>query len=439
MGLHKTYLTRWLIPVSSPAIRHAVIRVLDGKVTEFGAAAAADLHDRNIVDLGDVAVIPKLVNAHTHLEFSDFDAPIGSPGIPLADWIGEVIRARGVSDGFESDEAMRNDAIAQGLDESIRAGVGLIGDIATTPSRYPAKMNSRIVSFAEVLGLTQSRGEETFGAAETHRGKYSDSEFVEPAISPHAPYSTPLSVVERCITWAESNGLPVAMHLAESPDERELLSSGRGRFYESLLRAGFWQAGLFPHSDTEPVQAILRILSTAPSALVVHGNDLRLDEIRMIATQPQMSVVYCPRTHRFFGYGKHPVDQMLKHGVRVALGTDSRASNPDLSVWEEVRFLLCHRQDLAPFQILRMATIMGAEALGLASRTLRNLWLGQIHPGKTRFDSLLMVPTNATDLSHMYDDFASTATDKIRFCGAPNLSVGHNGDADSQASQSFTN
>ncbi len=109
---------------------------------------------------------------------------------------------------------------------------------------------------------------------------------------------------------------------------------------------------------------LIKLLAAAPSALLVHSNYLRDNEIELIAKHPSMSVVYCPRTHHFFGHPPHPVEKLLRAGVRVALGTDSLASNPDLSIWEEVRWLLHHRQDLNPFDVLKMATLAGAEALG---------------------------------------------------------------------------
>ncbi|MCC9604189.1 amidohydrolase family protein [Stieleria sp. JC731] len=436
----KTYQARWLFPITGPPIENPCITVVDGIVVDISNRRQASVGPQASVDLGDVAVLPKLVNAHTHLEFSDCRRPIGEPGIALANWIGEVIRARG-----QADESVRAANIASGLAESQNAGVELIADIATTPSSYPEHAYASIVSFAEVLGLSQERGAERFQAALLHseasaRGhsacRIGESNLV-PAISPHAPYSTPIALVQRCVDWAAAKGCPVAMHLAESPDERELLTHGTGRFADSLQRAGLWVPGLFPLGKgaagdaDQPILAYLQMLAEAPLALVVHGNDLQDCEMQFIAERRHMTVVYCPRTHHFFGYDAHPVGKLLEMGVRVALGTDSRASNPDLSIWEELRFLLSHRQDLAPSRVLEMATIMGADSLGRgpASAETPNEGaraFGCIQPGKTPFDSLMMIPTSAQHLAGVHADFAETDTSQLRFCTAIDSDAGHN-------------
>jgi cytosine/adenosine deaminase-related metal-dependent hydrolase len=338
-------------------------------------------------DLGDVAVMPGLVNAHTHLEFSDCQRPIGTPGIPLDRWIGEVIARRGVRT-----PAQRNQAIGEGIDQSRRAGVRLLGEITTPPSDYPTGLDwPQIVSFAEILGLDPKRGEERLAAAVEHHRRYDSSGF-----SPHAPYSTSLRLICRCVDRARRSGKPLAMHVAESPAERQLITGGDGPLAESLRELGVWREGCFPWSKRGYID-LLEILADAPEAIIVHGNDLRKDEIDWIAGKPNMTVVYCPRTHAFFDYQPHPVDRLLRAGVRVALGTDSRASNPDLNLWREVQFLMKHRQDLEPSDVLAMATTHGAEGLGRPR-------LGRIEarcaPG------LGIVATTAAEVDQVWQDLA---------------------------------
>ncbi|OYP37284.1 hypothetical protein CGZ80_05660 [Rhodopirellula sp. MGV] len=413
----------------SPPIENALITFVEGTIVEIKPAGTDPVQ---AIDLGDVAVLPKLVNAHTHLEFSDCESPIGTPGIALADWIGEVMRARG-----QTDLAARQANIAKGLAESVAGGVGLIADIATTPSTYPPLEDFavqgnpvRIVSFAEILGLSSERGDERFQSAVRHCDSLDrQGDRCQPAISPHAPYSTPIDLVRRGVELAShsADGMLVAMHLAESPEERELLANGTGRFAEVLKNAGLWRDGLFPVSATEPILEYLRILASAPRSLAVHGNDFRADEIDFLAQNPSISVVYCPRTHAFFGYDVHPVDRLLRSGVRVALGTDSRASNPDLSLWEELRFLLNRRQDLDPIRVLEMATIMGAEAIGMDQSSGVNQTFGRIEAGNSGVGSLFLVPTRAATLNGVYADFARTETSQLRFCTATDPIAGHNG------------
>ena len=191
------------------------------------------------------------------------------------------------------------------------------------------------------------------------------------------------------------------MHFAESPDERELLESGTGRFADSLRNAGFWREGLFPWTGNQPLSDLIGQLSKAARVLLVHGNDLNDAEIDLIARYDHLSVIYCPRTHDFFGYTAHPVAKLIDAGIRVAIGTDSRASNPDLSVWKEVQFLLHHRPDLDPYSVLQMATQWGADSLLGAESGF-----GIIGRSAGGIESLVAVGTNSDRMDQVWRDFS---------------------------------
>jgi cytosine/adenosine deaminase-related metal-dependent hydrolase len=277
--------------------------------------------------------------------------------------------------------------------ESRAAGVRLIGEITTPPCQYPGEPDDpQRVSFAEVLGLSSDRGDERFRAALAFAREDRSAGW-----SPHAPYSTSPALIDACIEQSRSQSRPLAMHVAESPTERELLTSATGPMADALRELGVWQDGLFPWG-ADPLLQLIRRLSRSPRVLLVHGNDLRAAEIEQITRHPHMTVIYCPRTHAFFGYPKHPVAGMLKANVRVALGTDSRASNPDLDLWGEVQFLLLQRSDLSGQDVIRMATANGADALGRSD-------LGRIAPGCQ--PGLGCIATNASNLAEVFADLAS--------------------------------
>ncbi|MEL6105786.1 MAG: amidohydrolase family protein [Planctomycetota bacterium] len=406
------YSARWVFPIDQPPIQGGFIRIVDDRIVEVNSLRNASLRVANTHDLGDVAVLPKLVNAHTHLEFSDCRQPIGDPGMSLTKWIARVIQARG-----RCSQSERESNVARGLEESFRAGVGYIGDIATTPTRYPESPVG-VVSFAEVLGLSQDRSDERFASALAHHASLDKTASVRFAVSPHAPYSTPTPLVERCVDLAVKQDVPIAMHLAETPEERQLLETGGGGFADSLRNAGVWRDGLFPHVGSQPIRAIIRQLSAAPRVLLIHGNDLQTSEIEELAGFPKMSVVFCPRTHAFFQHPPHPVADLLRAGVSVALGTDSRASNPDLSVWREVQFLLQRRGDLEPADVLKMATASGGDALyGRQLAVERNI--GRIGPGPGGIDSFGVVPTMADRLDDVWRDFAANELLCINIASRP--------------------
>jgi cytosine/adenosine deaminase-related metal-dependent hydrolase len=169
--------------------------------------------------------------------------------------------------------------------------------------------------------------------------------------------------LQAAIELALQSQVPVAMHLAESLEELELLQSGTGPLVDLLQRLQAWDPSALA-SMVRPLR-YLQILSAAPRALAIHGNYLDKEERAFLAEhRSRMSLVYCPRTHFYFGHCRYPLADLLRGGVRVALGTDSRASNPDLSVFEEMRFIARRFPEIAPVEILRMGTAAGAEALG---------------------------------------------------------------------------
>ncbi len=382
---------RWIIPVSSDPINGGSIRISGDQIVEV-AAGPAPPHAK---DLGDVALLPGLINAHTHLEFSDEQGPIGEPGIPLANWIPRVIAAR-----RETTAESRIGAIGLGLEELRQSGTALAGEITTPPCQYPDDSAlPDLVTFAEVLGLDRERAEERLEASNRHNQLYSNGGW-----SPHAPYSTTPEAIDACVRLARRHDRPLAMHIAESPDERELLCRGTGPLADTLQELGVWRDGLFPWGEN-PFHALIEKISAAPRVLLVHGNVLDNAEIDRLRSHPNITVVYCPRTHHFFGYDRHPVDVMLSAGIRVALGTDSRASNPDLSLWREVQFLLRHRTDLPPSEVLKMATINAADALGRRD-------LGRIEPGSRAI--FASVPSAARNVDELYADLCRNDCDRFQ-------------------------
>jgi cytosine/adenosine deaminase-related metal-dependent hydrolase len=194
-------------------------------------------------------------------------------------------------------------------------------------------------------------------------------------LAPHAPYSVHPQLLRQVVRLAQAAQCPLAFHLAESREELELLATGRGPFREMLRKLGVWEEQLFP-GQRRPLD-YLRELAAAPRTLVIHGNYLRGDEIRFLAQRAdRMSLVYCPRTHAFFRHAPYPLAKLLDRGVAMALGTDSRASSPDLSILAEMRFLARQYPEIARPTILRLGTLGGAQALGVDRS------VGTLEPGK---------------------------------------------------------
>lgn len=372
------------------------MRLSDQTVLEIGRGQPPGPgSDRRRIDLGDAVLLPRWVNAHTHLEFSGLSAPIGTPGIALSDWIRQVVAAR----AGES-LAARQHAVARGIEELRDSGTRLAADIVTPPCTPPpsaaaTQRELEVCLLPEVIGLSATRSDERQAAAVGLMQQYPAA-----GISPHAPYSTRPQAIQWCVEMARRSGVTLAMHVAESPAERRLLTRGDGPLAAVLREMGVWQPDIFPWGG-RPFHDLIDRLAAAPRGLIIHGNQLTDAEIDRIARHPNLTVVYCPRTHAFFDYQTHPVARLRSAGVRVALGTDSRASNPDLNLWGEVRFLLSRRPDLPPAAVLEMATWAGAQALGYQH-------VGQIQIGCR--PGFCTVPTSAATVSRLYEDLATVET-----------------------------
>jgi cytosine/adenosine deaminase-related metal-dependent hydrolase len=362
---------RWIVPVASPPLADGWLTVKRGRIVSLSTTPPAGAWR---VDLGNVMILPGLINAHAHLEFSLLEKPLGEPGQPLPDWIRQVIAYRRTS------HVDRAAAVAAGMTESQRHGIALVGEIATGDWRadwYPpqrttdedqaARSAVRLVLFHELIGFRSQAVADRAGEAQMRLAENTGQlpANVTLGLSPHAPYTVNPELLRQLVTLADQHGCPLAMHLAESPEEMELLQYGTGPMQQLLQDAGVWEEGVIPRGTTP--SDYLRALSLGRSrVLAVHCNYFSADDMATAAAlRDRLSVVYCPRTHAYFGHARYPLAELLAAGVRVVLGTDGRCSNPDLNVLEEVRHVAAHHP-LPVHQVLEMVTLRAAEAFGLA-------------------------------------------------------------------------
>jgi cytosine/adenosine deaminase-related metal-dependent hydrolase len=226
-------------------------------------------------------------------------------------------------------------------------------------------MHARV--YFEFLGVTEERARERFTAAtrsvarlQSHAG----AETVLPGLSPHAPYSVWPDLWARTAETARRHGLRWTTHLAEPPEERRFLLEGTGPIRDYLESLGVWD-GSFPVPGRGAVALLEAAKALDERALLVHGVHLETEEMdRLAATRA--SLCLCPRSNAFLGLPPPPVTALLERGVRLCLGTDSKASNRDLGVWGEMRALRRLAPSVPAARILEMATVRGAMALGMS-------------------------------------------------------------------------
>jgi cytosine/adenosine deaminase-related metal-dependent hydrolase len=321
------------------------------------------------IDLGRVAVMPGLVNAHTHIELSWMWGRV-PPNPSFVDWVSQLMALRAAAGG--DDRSKMIEAIA-GAEE---AGTAAIGDISNTLASVDAIARSRLhaVVFRELLGF---RSPDPAGIV--HRALAEMDAVVVPpdarirlTLAPHAPYSVSPALFREIAKASTGQGALSSVHLGESPEEVRFLKEGEGPFRAFLERVGAWTpAWEVPRCG--PAEYLRRLDVLSPRLLVVHGVQLTDEELADLAGRGA-TLVTCPRSNVWVGAGDPPIERFYASGLRIAIGTDSLASATDLNLFSEVAAMHALAPGLAPARLLASATRVGAEALGFDR-------LGFIGPG----------------------------------------------------------
>ena len=323
----QTRYCRWLLRPGQPPIADVRLTVDGGVLADISPVPADERHL-----IAPVAIAPQFVNAHTHLEFSSLTHPL-EPRTPFPDWIRAVIGYR----RQHPTQADIQEAVTQGLTECRQGGTALIGEITTSDAGASALAGGAgsTISFREFIGFHGDVVDDRIAQLHNLGQTVADESPVIPGLSPHAPYSVNPRLFEAIVTAGRERGWVVAMHLAETRDELELLQHRRGLFRELLAGLNLWDDSAL--GEYTSIRPYLEGLAGCHRALAIHGNYLTDDEIMFLSRHPHVAVVYCPRTHAWFGHPPHPAERLRQAGVTVVLGTDSRASNPDLSIWRELQ------------------------------------------------------------------------------------------------------
>jgi len=329
-------------------------------------------------DLGDAIVMPGLVNAHTHLELSYMgnDPP---PGGDFGRWIEGLIERRA-----EEDRETAHDAAGRACDALISRGTVGVGDICndTWVAGVWADRPVGGVLFHELLGLDEAGSEAHLETARERLAACPAPTGWRWSVVPHTPHTTSLVLMRALTEYARCEQLPLSIHLAESVAETEFLANGEGLFREFFERRGFLPP-TFVAPRCTPFERIEAAGVPRPGALLVHAVQLEADEIERLGNSGA-TVVTCPRSNAYLGVGVAPVPALLDAGAKLALGTDSLASAPDLDLFAEMTALHVTHPGLDPAAIVHAATLGGATALGLDGP------LGTIEAGKS--ERLTVVP-----------------------------------------------
>ena len=372
------YRAAWVLPIARPPIAGGVVTIDRDVIVSVG-----EYDGGAVEDLGNVAVLPGLVNAHTHLELSWMRGQVPS-STSMPAWAASLMALR------RSVSHDPPEPIVHAIQEARAAGTSLVGDVTNTVSTYQPLLDSHLSAalFRELLGFSAPDPDGAIASALQQILELTPVAWLRPSIVPHAPYSVSPALL-RAIAKA-SAGKPVSVHLGESAQELEFLRSGTGEWRALLESLGVWNPSWTPPA-CGPVEYLERQGLVNDRLLAVHGVRFADDDMNRLRAAGA-TIVTCPRSNGWTGAGEPPIERFYASGARVAIGTDSLASVDDLNLFAEIAEVRRLAPAIPPSRILRSATLDGAEALGFGRE------LGALAPGRRAELLSVRVPPGADDV-----------------------------------------
>lgn len=366
---------RAVLPITAPPVADGAVFIVGRKIRAVMPWKELRPHLREqALDLGDVVLLPGWVNAHCHLDYTDFAGQLAPPKT-FTDWIGAITAFRtawGYSDYARS--------WLRGAHQLLKSGVTTVGDIESMPDLLPEVWDAtplRVFSFLEMTGIKSRRAPKDILREAVEKIAALPHARNRAWLSPHAPYSTLPELLQRTAVLARKRHWRVSVHVAESQQEYDMFQDARGTMHDWLQRNDreVSDCGL-----GSPVAHLARQKLLGENVLAIHVNCLGRGDATLLAKN-QTSVVHCPRSHDYFRHPPFERARLANAGVNLCLATDSLATvrktgkpKPELDMFAEMRALADADKTISPAEILLMATVNGARALGLAGK------IGELSP-----------------------------------------------------------
>ena len=382
---HLLLRARVVLPVSRPPIHDGAVLIAGRRIAAVGSWRELSSRSRKkTLDLGETVLMPGLVNAHCHLDYTDMAGHFPPPKV-FTDWLKLITEAKAGWDYADYVKSWLN-----GARMLVRTGTTTVADMEAVPEVLPEvrrRTPLRVYSFLEMIGIKGGRPPEAI-----LREAVRQIEVLKPrrggaCLSPHAPYSTVPALLRLSAQTARRHQWRMATHLAESALEFEMFTRGGGDMFDWIRRSG---RDMSDCGRGSPVRHLERCGALNGNLLAAHANYLARGDAALLARH-RVHVVHCPRCHFYFQHDPFPLRRLVKAGVNVCLGTDSLASvykgrrqHVELNLFEEMRTLARREPRLSARRIVRMATLNGARALGLAGQA------GELAEGA--FADLVAVP-----------------------------------------------
>jgi cytosine/adenosine deaminase-related metal-dependent hydrolase len=357
---------RIILPITSAPIENGALLVRDGRVEQIGRASDFASWTGPVEDLGDVVLFPGFVNAHCHLDYTRM-AGLLPPPREFSDWIKSILALKAHWSYTEYAASWLS-----GAQMLLSHGVTTVADIEAVPELIPDLWDStplRVHTLYEMTGVKSASEPQNIlrkVLSTLHSLPAPGGECA--GFSPHAPYSTVPELLRLTAVSARDSNRTVAIHCAESESEFQMFRHASGPLFDWLKK----QRDVSDCGTKSPVKVVAQSGLFGPRCLAIHCNYLESGDADILA-QTGTHVVHCPRSHAYFQHRPFPFHELREAGVNVCLGTDSLASVLKgggplvLDMFAELRIFSKNHPDVSATQILELATIAGARALGTAA------------------------------------------------------------------------
>ena len=356
--------SRTVLPISRPRIDDGAVRIDGDRITAVGAwRELAPHHTGEVTDLGDAILLPGLINAHCHLDYTDMAGLIPPPKI-FSDWIKSIVALKANWSYTDFAESWLN-----GAGQLLRHGVTTVVDIEAVPELLPEVWHDtplRVLSCLELISIKSRLAARELVEQAAAKAASLNDPLKSAALSPHAPYTTSPELVRLAADISRQRRWPLTMHVAESAEEFAMFTQRAGPLHDWLRP----QRDMSDCTGASPVQWLEQHGALAENFLAVHVNHLAEGDAALLARR-RVSVVHCPRSHAYFAHARFPLDALQQAGVNIYLGTDSLASvrkqrnEPlELDLFAEMRSFAESEPAWSPEAILQLATVNAARALG---------------------------------------------------------------------------
>jgi cytosine/adenosine deaminase-related metal-dependent hydrolase len=356
---------RVVVTMDGPPIENGAVAVSGNRIVDVGTFAEVEKRNTDeVVDLGEQALLPGLINAHCHLDYTCLRGRIQRQQ-SFTDWIRAINAAKA-----ELTPAVYLNSIAVGFAEARRFGTTAVVNLEAFPELI-ARTSSPIRTWwlPELIDVRNPNLPDKL----VDRAMSAMSAIENKGLAPHAPFTASRGLYRHCQERAREYNLLLGTHLAESREEFSMFHDATGPLYDFMKEIG---RDMRDCGGQTPLAYLLRHVALGERWLIAHLNDLAESDFDLLArSTKRFHIAHSPRSHRYFGHSSFQRERLRALGFNICLGTDSLASNEDLSLFAEMREMQRNEPRLSPMEILEMVTVNPARALD------RQALLGRIKSG----------------------------------------------------------